>query len=150
MIRRPPRSTLTYTLFPYPTLFQSDGEGAAAGQPIFESWAILIYLAETYGPELLPKTGAARWEALEWLMAQAAWVGPMLGQHTYFRNQPSEAGSHAATCYRDQARRVFAVLDRHLRSEEHTSELQSLMRRTYAVFCFHTKNNTARNRHNTN
>src|SRR3546814_9451354 len=79
----------------YPVLI--DGEGAAAGQPIFESCAILIYLAETYGPELLPKTGAARWEALEWLMAQAAWVGPMLGQHTYFRIQPSEAGSHAAT-----------------------------------------------------
>src|SRR3546814_18897798 len=55
----------------YPVLI--DGEGAAAGQPIFESCAILIYLAETYGPELLPKTGAARWEALEWLMAQAAW-----------------------------------------------------------------------------
>src|SRR3546814_2292373 len=143
MIRRPPRSTLTYTLFPYPTLFQSDGEGAAAGQPIFESWAILIYLAETYGPELLPKTGAARWEALEWLMAQAAWVGPMLGQHTYFRIQPSEAGSHAATRYRDQARRVFEVLDRHLstrdRSEEHTSELRSLMRISYAVFCFKKK-----------
>src|SRR3546814_3850382 len=101
-------------------------------------------------------------------MAQAAWVGPMLGQHTYFRIQPSEAGSHAATRYRDQARRVFEVLDRHLstrdwlaagrytladvatypwvgsltglgfdwndyRSEEHTSELQSLMRISYAV-----------------
>lgn len=100
----------------YPVLI--DEEGDAAGQPIFESCAILIYLAETYGPELLAKTGAARWETLEWLMAQAAWVGPMLGQHTYFRIQPSEAGSHAATRYRDQAQHVFEVLDRHLCTRE--------------------------------
>src|SRR3546814_19404948 len=46
----------------YPVLI--DGEGAAAGQPIFESCALWIYLAETYGPALLPKTGAARWEEL--------------------------------------------------------------------------------------
>lgn len=96
----------------YPVLV--DENEAAVGQPIFESCAILIYLAETYGPEMLPRAGAARWETLEWLMAQAAWVGPMLGQHTYFRIQPSEAGSHAAKRYRDQARRVFEVLDRHL------------------------------------
>src|SRR3546814_15862020 len=51
-------------------------------------------------------------------MAQAAWVGPMLGQHTYFRIQPSEAGSHAATRYRDQARRVFEVLDSHLSTRD--------------------------------
>lgn len=96
----------------YPVLV--DEKGADAGQPIFESCAILIYLAETYGPELLAKTGAARWETLQWLMAQAAWVGPMLGQHTYFRIQPGEGGSHAAVRYRDQAQRVFEVLDKHL------------------------------------
>src|SRR3546814_11230606 len=71
----------------YPVLI--DGEGAAAGQPIFESCAILIYLAATYGPELLPKTGAARWEALEWLLAQADWVGPLLGQDPSFPIHPS-------------------------------------------------------------
>src|SRR3546814_14186826 len=42
----------------------------------------------------------------------------MLGQHTMFRIQPSEAGSHAATRYRDQARRVFEVLDRHLSTRD--------------------------------
>src|SRR3546814_15686854 len=42
----------------------------------------------------------------------------MLGRHTYFRIQPSEAGSHAATRYRDQARRVFEVLDRHLSTRD--------------------------------
>ncbi|MEZ5655050.1 MAG: glutathione S-transferase family protein [Sphingobium sp.] len=100
----------------YPVLIDEDG--AAAGQPIFESCAILIYLAETYGPEFLPLSGAARWETLEWLIAQAAWIGPMLGQHTYFRIQPSEAGTHAAIRYRDQAERVFQVLNQHLSSRE--------------------------------
>ena len=100
----------------YPVLV--DQNEASGGEPIFESCAILIYLAETYGPELLPARGAARWEALEWLMAQASWVGPMLGQHTYFRIQPSEAGSHAATRYHDQAQRVFQVLDTHLSTRD--------------------------------
>src|SRR3546814_11721287 len=67
---------------------------------------------------LQPKPAAARWEAREWLMAQVSWVGPMLCQHTYFRIQPSEAGSHAATRYRDQARRVFEVLYRHLSTRD--------------------------------
>src|SRR3546814_19706358 len=64
----------------YPVLI--DGEGAAAGQPIFESCEILIYLDETYGPALLQINGAARQEELEWLMEQAAGFGQMLGQNT--------------------------------------------------------------------
>src|SRR5438132_9468704 len=47
-----------------------DREGPSAGQPIFESGVILMYLAETYAPALLPASGPARWEVLKWLMVQ--------------------------------------------------------------------------------
>ena len=93
----------------YPVIV--DPQGAGPAQPVFESGAILIYLAETYGPELLPASGPARWETLKWLMAQVAWIGPMFGQHVHFRIHPSEAGSYAATRYRNQVARIREVLD---------------------------------------
>ena len=48
-----------------------------ADEPLFESNAILIYLAETYGPDFLPEAGAARRDVMRWLMVQTALVGPM-------------------------------------------------------------------------
>src|SRR3546814_20005688 len=82
MIRRPPRSTRTDTLFPYTTLFRS---------------AKLLY-------ENAPGDG------VDWR-----------GRHDAFVAETD---------------RVFDLLDR---SEEHTSELQSLMRISYAVFCLKKK-----------
>ena len=55
-----------------------------SGVTVFESGAILIYLAETYGA-FLPVEGAARYDVLQWLMAQMAGIGPMLGQHNHFQ-----------------------------------------------------------------
>src|SRR3546814_10317920 len=55
-----------------------DETGAAPGQNIFESGAILNYLAESYRRELLPASRPAPWEALNWLMEQVSWVGPMI------------------------------------------------------------------------
>jgi GSH-dependent disulfide-bond oxidoreductase len=93
----------------YPVII--DPEGAGPNQPIFESGAILQYLAETYRPDLLPASGPARWETLKWLTAQVAWVGPMFGQHVHFRVHPSEEGGYAATRYRNQVRRICEVLN---------------------------------------
>jgi GSH-dependent disulfide-bond oxidoreductase len=93
----------------YPVIV--DPQGAGPDQPIFESGAILMYLAETYRPDLLPASGPERWETLKWLMAQVAWVGPMFGQHVHFRIHPSEADSYAATRYRNQVARIREVLD---------------------------------------
>ncbi|QJR02423.1 glutathione S-transferase family protein [Sphingobium yanoikuyae] len=77
----------------------------------FESGAILIYLAETYAPALLPAHGPARWRTLEWLAAQVAYAGPMLGQMNHFQLVPSEANSYSAARYRDQAQLVYRHFD---------------------------------------
>jgi GST-like protein len=96
----------------YPVIIDSDGP--APGHPIFESGAILIYLAETYGREFLPESGMEHWETLQWLFVQTSWVGPMLGQNTHFRVQPSEVETYAAIRYRDQGRHIFQVLNKRL------------------------------------
>src|SRR3546814_8990840 len=104
MIRRPPRSTRTDTLFPYTTLFRS---------------LIARYLARLiarHHPQFFPKLSPCR-----------------------LRHGPERQQFHAV---------VGHPLDR---SEEHTSELQSLMRISYAVFCLKkkntTKNNSNKNKH---
>jgi|JI10StandDraft_1071094.scaffolds.fasta_scaffold597510_2 GST-like protein len=100
----------------YPVII--DHSGAGPDQPIFESGAILQYLAETYDKSgLLPASGPARWEVLQWLTVQVAWVGPMLGQHVHFRIHPSESGGYAAGRYKNLAIRVFDVLDARLATQ---------------------------------
>src|SRR3546814_7653447 len=95
MIRRPPRSTRTDTLFPYTTLCRS-------GQP---------------------------------LTATPACSEPLFGP----RDQPSMNIKKNEVCMRNNTS-LRALLAAGLRSEEHTSELQSLMRNSYAVFCLQKKN----------
>jgi GST-like protein len=90
-----------------------DDSGDADGFPIFESGSILIYLAETYGPELLPASGRARWSTLQWVMAQVANIGPVFGQHSHFRRAPDRA-PYAAERFRKTAAELYRILDRRL------------------------------------
>lgn len=92
-----------------------DHDGAGPDQPIFESGAILIYLAETYKPELLPATGHDRWEILKWLMFQMSLVGPMLGNLNHFHLIPSQADSYGARRFEDQAARAYRIVDERLK-----------------------------------
>src|SRR3546814_4417026 len=105
MIRRPPRSTRTDTLFPYTTLFRSlvflESEGKATGV--------------SHGPD-----GRIR--------IDAAFTGEGQSWNRKLELRPSASG------------RELTVIDDG-RSEEHTSELQSLMRISYAVFCLKKKKN---------
>src|SRR3546814_15331000 len=114
MIRRPPRSTRTDTLFPYTTLFRSrTRDSSGPGRP---SMRLAVITHEI------------------WLMS-----------HSVTRHSSSQ---RVAVSGSSMPRSVLATLPFRepttalsiSRSEEHTSELQSLMRISYAVFCLKKKN----------
>jgi GST-like protein len=95
-----------------PAMVDSDGPG---GKPIslFESGAILIYLAEKSG-KLMPQEPRGRYNVLEWLMFQMASVGPMLGQAHHFRRYAPEQIQYAIDRYTNEARRIYNVIDKRL------------------------------------
>src|SRR3546814_7453946 len=99
MIRRPPRSTRTYTLFPYTTLFRSRGRDLH----VPELWPLRHLREPRRRHKRVRDRGHGGWPA---------------------RPRPVDRGQ-----WRDGKDR----------SEEHTSELQSLMRISYAVFCLKNK-----------
>src|SRR3546814_7332720 len=105
MIRRPPRSTRTDTLFPYTTLFRSSFSRAVDEDSVAR--------VGTYDEEVQvnPATDSLLPDIAAWLV-------------------------HLGTV--DEMRWPLLAVDR---SEEHTSELQSLMRISYAVFCLKKKTN---------
>src|SRR3546814_9485800 len=109
MRRRPPRSTRTDTLFPYTTLFRSV-EQVAVERPV----------ARRIGREI-PGNRSARHDVHRMLARREL---PMPGHH--LEEMPVDVDGVVHHCVVDE-------LDAH-RSEEHTSELQSLMRISYAVF----------------
>ena len=78
--------------------------------PVFESGAILIYLAEKYG-KLMPTDLRGRKTVLEWLMWQMAGLGPMLGQNGHFLLYAPEPIPYAIARYGDEAKRLYSVLD---------------------------------------
>src|SRR3546814_4969820 len=102
MIRRPPRSTRTDTLFPYTTLFRSN-PNRFRSLPSFPAV-----------PSLFPYYAIC--------CARTHSAAPRIGYRAGLSHAPRDA----------QVR---------FRSEEHTSELQSLMRISYAVFCLKKKTN---------
>src|SRR3546814_1506350 len=108
MLRRPPRSTRTYTLFPYTTLFRS--HQPQLGSPWFNlgDWPV-------YPPP------AFFW----WWFSFDAYAPDIFLRGAYI----AVSGGFVST--------AVAI---GMRSEEHTSELQSLMRISYAVFCLKKKN----------
>jgi GST-like protein len=86
------------------------------GQPIsmFESGAILIYLAEKTGSPLLPFDMRPRLEALQWLMFQMGNVGPFFGQAHHFLRFAKEDVPYAKDRYRTETHRLYGVMDKRL------------------------------------
>lgn len=79
-------------------------------EAVFESGAILIYLAEKTG-KLLPSSGPGRSRTLEWLMFQMGGVGPMLGQLGHFKLAAPEKIPYAIERYQKESERLYKVLD---------------------------------------
>jgi GST-like protein len=95
------------------------------GISVFESGALLIYLADKTG-KLQPKEGAARYQVLEWLMWQMGGIGPMLGQvHHFVKYNPGKA-PYAEERYAKEARRLYAVLDKQLDGREFVAGAYSI------------------------
>ena len=100
-----------------PAMVDSDGPG---GKPIsiFESGAILIYLASKTG-KFLPEDLRDKWSTLQWLMFQMGGVGPMLGQAHHFLQYAPEKIEYAMNRYRNEANRLYGVIDRRLRESRY-------------------------------
>ena len=90
----------------------------STGEGIFESGAIMIYLAEKTG-KLLPTSGPGRYEVLQWLMFQMGGIGPMMGQANVFYRYFPEKIQPAIDRYQNETRRLFEVLDTALTDAEY-------------------------------
>lgn len=88
-----------------------------AGITVFESGAILIYLAEKVG-QLLPTETQSRFNVLQWLMFQMGSVGPMFGQLNHFRRFAPEQIPYAIARYEKETLRLYSVLERQLTDQE--------------------------------
>jgi GST-like protein len=86
--------------------------------PVFETGAILLYLAEKTG-RFLPQDPRGRKTVLEWLMWQMGGLGPMLGQNHHFRTYAPEKLEYAIERYTNEAERLYGVLDRQLAGREY-------------------------------
>ena len=100
-----------------PAIVDHDGPD---GKPlsVFESGAILLYLAEKTG-KLLPSDARARMEVIQWLMFQMGGAGPMLGQAHHFRRYAPEQIPYAVERYTKEAARLYGVIDRRLADREY-------------------------------
>jgi len=96
-----------------PAIVDSDGPGGGPFS-MFETGAILIYLAEKTKSPLLPAEPRARYTTLVWLMFQMGGVGPMFGQAHHFLFRPKEDVPYGKKRYHDETLRLYGVMDRRL------------------------------------
>src|SRR3546814_6015670 len=133
MMLRTPRSTRTDTLFPYTTLFRADSAGIEV-LPLFQP---VIHALERVAGAGYGVFGALHLEAV-------AARGDIDAEPVFHLDK---IGIELAEQGPQQRRFIELYLDR---SEEHTSELQSLMRISYAVFCLKNKTQIQKSKHTYN
>jgi GSH-dependent disulfide-bond oxidoreductase len=95
-----------------PVIVDHDGPG---GRPytVFESGAILMYLAEKTG-KFMPKDTAQRYDVIQWLMIQLTGVGPMFGQLTHFKRFAPSGNDYSLSRYQTEVRRLYDLLEQRL------------------------------------
>jgi len=98
-----------------PAIVDHQPPGGREPLPIFESGAILVYLAEKTG-KFLGHNVRERKAVLEWLFWQVGGFGPMLGQYGHFKLYAPARIEYAIERYRREAQRLYHVLDNHLSS----------------------------------
>jgi len=81
---------------------------------VFDSNAILLYLADKTGKFLPPKGDKLRGELLSWLMFVASGIGPYSGQLVHFRTYAPEKNEYAINRYAFEAQRHFGIVDARL------------------------------------
>ena len=99
-----------------PAIVDRDGPGGDE-VTIFESGAILLYLAEKSGM-FLPEEPNEKWQVISWLMFQMAGIGPSLAQAGYYLNRAPEPAPHAVERFVNEAERLYGVVDQRLEKAE--------------------------------
>ncbi|MGW8367411.1 MAG: glutathione S-transferase N-terminal domain-containing protein, partial [Gammaproteobacteria bacterium] len=99
-----------------PALIDQEGEGGSI--ELFESGAILLYLAEKTG-RLIGRDRRARVEILKWLFWQVGGLGPMAGQAHHFRAFAPERVDYGIRRYTDEVNRLYGVMNRQLSAAEY-------------------------------
>jgi len=87
------------------------------GQTLFESGAIMMYLAEKTG-KFMPTKAKARWATIEWLMFQMGGVGPMMGQAHHFVKYNPDKSEYSSARYLAETKRLYKVMDERLANNE--------------------------------
>jgi GST-like protein len=106
-----------------PAIVDQDGPGGKP-YPLFESGAILMYLAEKTG-RFMPAERGARYQVIQWLMFQMGGIGPMLGQVNHFR-EAKEQLPYAIERFSKEATRLYRVVDKRLGEAEYLARDYSI------------------------
>src|SRR3546814_5045847 len=151
MIRRPPRSTLTYTLFPYTTLFRSLRHDNVRSQPLPRRSSFVPPCPRSVPTERTQQKGStndrtlpphhlrdSQFFSMSYMCQNSVTMSSVFAYMviSLFLHQTDRPLSHSLGRSPDSLRRTLATQQN--RSEEHTSALPSLMRIPYAVFCVQT------------
>ena len=108
-----------------PALIDHDPEDHAGDLAVFESGAILWYLAEKTG-KFIPLSVRAKTEVSQWLFWQMSGLGPMAGQNHHFNKYAPEKVPYAIERYTKETARLYGVLDKHLQDREWVGESYSI------------------------
>src|SRR3546814_1309355 len=129
MIRRPPRSTRTDTLFPYTTLCRSGRCDAGRSHEFYEI---------EHGLRIRPVNDRAPL-SIKYYDSRGRQSPEMVAERALLNTEPAGYFTRGESLFAGRGEKLNRGQTGIVRSEEHTSELQSLMRIAYAVFCLKKK-----------